>query len=323
MACCLLTDDNQRATMNRREFIAAGAGFLTVSVPSSLLGQTRESRTRLILLGTGGGPRPRIERVASAQVILVNDSAYVIDCGDGVTRQLTAAGVRLSQLRHILITHNHSDHNLDYGNLIYSAWAVGLDKRIDTWGPPPLEKMTSLFFEMNSYDIDTRIADERKIPLVPLVHAHNLTRGGTVFDDGIVKATSALVTHPLVEPAFAYRFDTADRSIVISGDTAPSDNLVQLAKGADVLVHEAMYLPAIDRLVASVPNASRLKEHILASHTTAEDAGRVAQAAGVRLLVLSHLIPADDRTITDEMWISAARTHFKGRVIVGRDLLEV
>jgi ribonuclease BN (tRNA processing enzyme) len=84
-----------------------------------------------------------------------------------------------------------------------------------------------------------------------------------------------------------------------------------------------MYLPGIDRLVARVPNAARLKEHILASHTSAEDAGRVAQSAGVKVLVLSHLIPADDRTITDEMWISAARTHFEGRIILGRDLLEV
>lgn len=313
----------QWGIMNRREFLAVGAGLLATPVWSPVLDQKGAPRTRLILLGTGGGPRPRVDRAASAQVILVNDSAYVVDCGDGVSRQLTAAGVPLTRLRHILITHNHSDHNLDYGNLIYSAWAVGLDRTIDTWGPPPLEKMTRLFLEMNAYDIDIRIADERKIPLSPLVHAHELTQGGTVFTDGPLKVTSALVIHPLVKPAFAYRFDTTDRSIVISGDTAPSDNLIQLAKRADVLVHEAMYLPAIDRLVARVPNATRLKEHILASHTTAEDAGRVAQAAGVKLLVLSHLIPADDPTITDEMWISAARKHFRGRVIVGRDLLEV
>ena len=309
--------------MNRREFVTTATGLLTVSAWSSLPAQARQSGTRLILLGTGGGPRPRVERVASAQVILVNDRAYVIDCGDGVSRQLTAAGVPLTQLRHIFITHNHSDHNLDYGNLIYSAWAVGLDKRIDTWGPPPLEKMTRLFFQMNAYDIETRIADERKIPLVPLVHAHDLTRGGLVVDDGTVKVTSTIVTHPLVKPALAYRFNTPDRSIVISGDTAPSDNLIQLAKGADVLVHEAMYLPAVDRLVARVPNAAGLKQHILASHTTAEDAGRIAQAAGVKLLVLSHLILADDPTITDDMWIGAARRHFNGRIIVGRDLLEV
>ena len=160
-------------------------------------------------------------------------------------------------------------------------------------------------------------------PLAPLVHAHELTRGGVVFNDENVKVTTAVVPHPLVKPALAYRFDTADRSIVISGDTAASDNLMRLAKGADVLVHEAMYMPAIDRLVARNPSAKGLKQHILASHTTAEDAGRIAESAGVKLLVLSHLVPADDPTVTDEMWINAARVHFRGRVVVGKDLLEV
>ena len=283
--------------------------------------QTR--RTRLILLGTGGGPRPRVERSASAQVIVVDGAAYVIDCGDGVARQLTAARIPLTTLRHIFITHLHSDHVLDYGNLILLAWAVGLDTRLDTWGPPPLEQMTKSMFEMNAYDIKTRIADEGYPPLAPLVHPHELTRGGTVWTDGTVKVSATLVHHPIVEPAFAYRFDTPDRSIVISGDTTPSDNLVRLAQGADVLVHEAMYLPAVDRLAARVPNHPGLKQHLLASHTSAEDAGRVAQEAGVKLLVLSHLVPADDPAVTDEMWIAAARVHFSGPVIVGRDLLEI
>ena len=309
--------------MIRREFVAAGAALLVQPRWSSLPSPQHAKRTRLILLGTGGGPRPRTNRVASAQVILVDDKAYVVDCGDGVARQLVAAGVSPAILRHILITHHHSDHNLDYGNLIMAAWNMGLKSRVDAWGPPPLEKMTRLFFEMNSYDIRIRIADERKLPLEPLVHTHELKGGGRVFDDAGVKVAAALVRHPLVKPALAYRFDTADRSIVISGDTAPSENLIELAKGADVLVHEAIYLPAVDRLVASVPNAPRLKEHILASHTIAEDAGRIAQAAGVKLLVLSHLVPADDPTVTDEMWVSAARVHFRGPVIVGRDLLEI
>lgn len=283
--------------------------------------QTR--RTRLILLGTGGGPRPRVERSASAQVIVVDGAAYVIDCGDGVARQLTAARIPLTSLRHIFITHLHSDHVLDYGNLILLAWAVGLETRLDTWGPPPLAQMTKSMFEMNAYDIKIRIADEAYPPLAPLVHPHELTRGGTVWTDDKVKVSAALVHHPIVEPAFAYRFDTPDRSIVISGDTTASDNLIQLARGADVLVHEAMYLPGVDRLAARVPNHPGLKQHLLASHTSAEDAGRVAQEAGVKLLVLSHLVPADDPGVTDEMWIAAARVHFRGPVIVGRDLLEI
>src|SRR6185503_13180023 len=112
-----------------------------------------------------------------------------------------------------------------------------------TWGPPPLKEMTRLFFEMNANDINVRIADEGRVPLVPLVHVHEIHGAGRV--------------------------------IVISGDTTPSDNLIQLAQGADVLVHEALYVPGIDRLVARVPNASALRQSILSHHTSAEDAGRV------------------------------------------------
>jgi len=277
----------------------------------------------LILLGTGGGPRPRKARSAPAQVIVANGAAYVVDCGDGVARQLVLAGVPLSSLRHVFITHHHSDHNADYGNLIWLAWTAGLRTRVDTWGPPPIEKMTRQFFEMNAYDIDTRIADEGRVPLVPLVHPHDLIQGGAVMQDENVRVTSALVDHRPVVPAFAYRFDAPDRSIVISGDTVRSDNLITLARGADVLVHEALYIPAVDRLVAGVANAATLKQSIISHHTSVEDAGRVAQAAGVKTLVLSHLVPADDPDVTDQMWSDAARVHFRGTVVVARDLLEM
>ena len=182
--------------------------------------------------------------------------------------------------------------------------------------------MTKLFFEMNAYDIDTRIANEGRVPLVPLVHVSKL-EGGLVMRDENVRVTATLVRHPPVVPAFAYRFDAVDRSIVISGDTAPSDNLLKLAQGADVLVHSVLYVPAVDRLVARVPNAKALKASIIAHQTSAEDAGQLAQAAGVKTLVLSHLVPADDPEVSDQMWIDAARTHFKGSVIVGKDLLEI
>jgi ribonuclease BN (tRNA processing enzyme) len=285
---------------SRRAFIAGAAAIVAAAwLPRRAAAQG--AKTKLILLGTGGGPRPRKVSSASAQVIVSNDVAYVIDCGNGVARQLVFAGVPLTRLRHVFITHHHSDHNADYGNLIWLAWTAGLRARVDTWGPPPLEKMTRLFFEMNAYDINTRIADEGRVPLAPLVYVH----------------------HPPVVPSFGYRFDAADRSIVISGDTAPSDNLIKLAQGADVLVHDALYVPGVDRLAARVPNAASLKQSILSHHSTAEDAGRVAQAAGVKLLVLSHLVPPDDPAITDQLWIDAARVHFQGPVIVGKDLLEI
>jgi ribonuclease BN (tRNA processing enzyme) len=281
------------------------------------------ARTRLILLGTAGGPSPKRAASGPSQVIVVDDRAYVVDCGDGVARQLRLAGVSPTTVRHIFITHHHSDHNADLGNLMLLAWGAGLRERIDAWGPPPLEKMTRLFLEMNEYDIAIRVQDEGRVPLQPLVHPHERSEGGEVMRDDKVRVTCAVVPHPEVSPAFAYRFDTPDRSIVISGDTAKSDALVALAKGADVLVHEALYLPAVDRLVGSIPNATTLKKHIVDSHTSVEDVGRVAEAAGVKTLVLSHFVPTDDTSITDEMWAAPARQHFKGRVIVGKDLMEI
>ena len=304
--------------MDRRSFIAAVA-----ALGAAPWAQAQGAKNRLILLGTGGGPRPRKENVSASNVLVINDQLYVVDCGNGVARQLVSAGLALPRLRHVFITHQHSDHNADYGNLLLLSWASGLRTQVDTWGPPPLEKMTRLFFEMNAYDINTRIADEGRVPLVPLVHPHEISEGGVVMQDANVRVTSTLVDHPPVVPAFAYRFDTADRSIVFSGDTNRSENLIKLAQGADVLVHEALYVPAVDRLVARVPNAATLKEHIIASHTSVEDCARVATAAGVKTLVLSHLVPADDPTVTEQTWLDAARPHFKGRVIVARDLLEI
>lgn len=313
---------NPAMPLDRREFLTTTVGLAACALMPARA-QTPNSRTRLILLGTAGGPTPKRSASAPSQVILVDGVGYVIDCGDGVARQLRLAGVPWTALRHVFLTHHHSDHNADYGNLLLLAWASGLATRVDAWGPPPLERMTQLFLEMSKADIDVRMADEGRPPLVPLVHAHERSTCGEVMRDNKVRVTCARVPHPEVETAFAYRFDTPDRAIVISGDTARSDALIELARGADVLVHEAMWVPAVDRLVANDPHAVTLKKHIIDSHTSVEDAGRVADAAGVKTLVLSHFVPADDTSITADMWSAAAQAHFKGRVIVGKDLMEI
>jgi ribonuclease BN (tRNA processing enzyme) len=307
---------------DRRRFLGAAAACCAAALwPFTAVALAE--RTRLILLGTAGGPRPKRRASAPAQVIVHRGAAYLVDCGNGVGRQMTLAGVPPESLRHVFLTHHHSDHNADYGTVFLLAWGAGLKTAVDAWGPPPLRRMTELFLELNATDIRTRIADEGRVPLAPLMRPHEITRPGVVLSEDGMKVTAALVHHPPLTPAFAYRFDTADRSIVISGDTARSDALIELARGADVLVHETLYLPAVDRLVGSIPNASSLKKHIVESHTSAEDCGRVAQAAGVKTLVLSHFVPTDDEAITEEMWAAAARAHFHGRVIVGKDLMEI
>src|SRR5437016_8644398 len=179
---------------SRRAFIASAAAFAAAAcLPHRAA--AKGAKTKLILLGTGGGPRPRKASSAPAQVIVSNDVAYVIDCGNGIARQLVFAGVPLTRLRHVFITHHHSDHNADYGNLIWLAWSAGLRTRVDTWGPPPLAKMTRLFFELNEYDIHTGIADEGRVPLEPLVHVHELRQGGLVMRDDQVTVRATLVDH--------------------------------------------------------------------------------------------------------------------------------
>jgi ribonuclease BN (tRNA processing enzyme) len=280
-------------------------------------------KSRLILLGTGGGPTPKPNRAAPSQVIVVNGVSYVIDCGNGVARQMVLAKLKLASIRDVFLTHHHSDHNADYGNLLLLSWATDLVTRVDAYGPPPLVEMTRLFLALNDYDIRTRMADEGRPPLKDLIAAHEITAGGLVMQDENVKVTAALVDHPPVEPAFAYRFDCPDRSIVISGDTRPSQNLVKLAQGADVLVHEVMYLPALEQLIATEPNAKTLREHLLASHTTTEQVGRIATEAGVKTLVLSHFVPGGYPFLKDEVWFDAVHPYFAGNLIVGRDLLEL
>ena len=236
---------------------------------------------------------------------------------------MVLAGLALDSIRSILITHHHSDHNADYGNLLLLSWAATLAHRVDTYGPPPLLRMTEQFLALNDVDIRTRMADEGRPPLAELIEAHEFSSDGVVLQDENVTVTAALVDHPPVTPAFAYRFDCPDRSIVISGDTRPSPNLVRLAHGADVLVHEVMYLPGIEGLVSDESNATSLRQHLLASHTTTEQVGRIATEAGVRTLVLSHFVPGGAPVIPDEVWREAVRPYFAGNLIVGRDLLEI
>ena len=308
----------------RRRLLAGGAA-LAASAWLAPLAQaveaSKDGRSRLVMLGTAGGPTPKALRAAPAQALVVDGVVYVIDCGNGVARQMALAGINLGALRHVFITHHHSDHNADLGNLLLLAWSSNLTSPVDCWGPPPLAAMREVFLQLNDYDIQTRIRDEGRAPLAGLFRTHEITTSGVVMHDERITVTAALVAHPPVVPAFAYRFDCLDRSVVFSGDTAPSHALVTLAKDADVLVHEVMYLPALEKLIASEPDAGRLREHLLASHTTTEQVGRIATEAGVKTLVLSHFVPGGDPSLTDDVWRDAVAPHFQGELVIARDLM--
>ena len=310
---------------SRRRFLIGLAGCaVSYGMTAGICAAQEKKSIRVILLGTKGGPRVGASgRSNPSALLLINDVPYVVDCGYGSSRQLLAAGVPLNRLRYIFITHHHSDHNLEYGPLFYNAWVTGLPARIDAYGPPGLKKMTEDFFSYMKLDIDVRIEDEGRSDPRKLVFAHDIKKAGMVLQNNDVKVSACEVRHPMVKQAYAYRFDAKDRSVVISGDTAYAPELAEFAKGADVLVHEVLYLPGIEKLVGRLPNAKRLREHLLAAHTLPEDVGRIAAQAGVKTLVLTHFVPGDDPAITDEQWTEGVRKHFHGRIIVGKDLMEI
>ena len=301
---------------SRRAFVGGAIAFLPLA--SSAFAAT--PGTRVVLLGTKGGPTPSALRAPASVAIVFDGRLYLVDCPNGVAGQLAKAAIKLDTLSHIFVTHNHSDHVLDAGSLLVLAWGSGLATPVRLHGPPPLKQIVADSLAASRYDIAARMREEGRPPLAPLVSVRERSTGGSVYADGGVRVTSTLVDHYTVKPAFAYRFDTPNRSIVVSGDTTYSDNLVQLARGADVLIHEAMFVAAIDQLTGE--NAPRLKEHLLRSHSTTEQVGLVAARAGVKKVVLSHLVPAFP-TITDAMWLDGLRKHFRGEAIVGRDLMEV
>ena len=306
--------------MQRRAFLSTlvAAALAAPSVKPAAAQAAR--RTRAILLGTAGGAPPHRGRAAPASVVLVDGVAYVIDCGNGVARQMVLAGLELNRIRHVFITHHHSDHNADFGTLLLLAWAAGLSTPVDTWGPPPLTQMTDLFLQMSAPDIDIRVADEGRPPLKPLIHAHDVREAGVVVKDERVTVRCAVVHHPMVPVALAYRIDGPDRSLVFSGDTTRAESLIALARGADVLVHEVLYPEAYAGQTAG--SARSIAKHILESHTPVEEVGKIAQEAGVKTLVLSHYVP-DNNPDAEQSWLPLARRHFKGEVILGRDLLEI
>ncbi len=281
--------------------------------------------TKLVLLGTAAGPVPGRSRQMTSHVMLSNGAAYVLDCGLGVTNQYARTGIPFSALKSIFITHHHADHNIEYGPLLMVGWIQGLRPDVRAFGPPPLAQMTEDFLRAYRQTVDFWAEDLKMTPLRS-VNVQEISAPGTVMEDQNVKVSAILVEHPPVKPALGYRFDFKDRSIAFSGDTAPLEAVATMAKGADVLVHETMYVPAVETYIKDQIAKGRpvkfepFMAHMKADHTPAEDVGRIAQEAGVKTLVLSHLTPALD-SIDDDTWRAPAARSFKGEIIVAKDLM--
>jgi ribonuclease BN (tRNA processing enzyme) len=317
--------------ISRRHVLKVGTGTAIAAVT----GATRQAASqqqaaselgpnRLILLGTRGGPsiRTGYAQTPSANLIVYNGVPYLIDTGYGVSFKLVEAKVPPSALRYIFITHHHSDHNAEFGLLLNNAWALGLRAEVDAYGPAGMKRLADGFWQAYQFDIETRMADEGRPDLRKLVNVHEYGEG-LVMRTADVTVTALRNVHPPITESFALKFALPGKTVVFSGDTAYHPPLAEFARGADILVHEVMYAPALAELLRRVPNAPTLMAHLKASHTLTDEVGRMATQAQVKKLVLSHLVPADATGMTDKTWIDAVRTTYNGEIVVAHDLMEI
>ncbi len=276
------------------------------------------------LLGTKGGPAIRQgSPMPTSSLLSLAGQWAVVDCGLGVTKALVDQGLALKDLSLIFITHLHSDHYLELGPLIHTAWTAGLKTPVRVWGPSGLSRYWQGFLAAMDEDIATRIADEGRPDLAGLVSFHTIEAATPITEGAWTIAAQASIHPPLTE-SWSLSFRAAARHVVFSGDTAHNPALVGFARGADLLIHEVMLAQGLAALQKRIGNGDeRLMKHWLRAHTLAEDAARTAQSAGVKALALHHLIPSDDPEFGPADWHRACSAHWSGPLHVGHDGLKI
>ena len=280
------------------------------------------SDDRIVLLGTKGGPSLRsIDRMQPSSLLEIGGHVIVVDCGLGVTRSIVLAGTNLADIDHIFITHLHSDHIIELGALLHTIWTTNLTKPITVHGPKGIKDCIEGFYSALQFDIHLRIEDEGRTDIRHMINVDEYGEG-VIMDDSL-RVDALTVNHPPVKDCFALRFECQGWVVTFSADTAMFPPLASFAKNSDILVHEAMLGEGIDYLIAKTMNASRLREHLLESHTLAEDAGRIANDANVGALILYHLVPVIGPAVSNDNWISAVRKNWNGPLFIGHDGLEI
>jgi ribonuclease BN (tRNA processing enzyme) len=286
------------------------------------------SGTQVVLLGTGTPPADP-DRSGPATAIVVNGTPYVVDMGAGVVRRAKSAvadrGISAldpTNLRVVFVTHLHSDHVVGYPDLILTPWVLGRRVPLEVYGPPGIRHMTTHVLEAYRADFETRTKHyEEKFYAVGSfpeghnVHAHEI-KPGVVYKDANVTVTAFPTSHAM--DSYGYRFQTADRSVVISGDTAPTQTTIDACNGCDVLVHEVLTHDWLSRRPDFVNYAAKF-------HTTTSQLAELATKARPRLLVLSHASIAwrpavDSQRSRPEVLLSEMISKYSGHVVVGRDL---
>ena len=285
--------------------------------------QSAPSRTQVVLLGTGN-PGPSPEHSGPATAIIINGQPYLVDFGPGVVRRAAAAqqkgiaALNPINITHAFVTHLHSDHTVGYPDLIFTPWVIGRKVPLEVYGPPGIKAMTDHVLAAWADDITIRNGPiERDLPEHGAdgyrVNAHEVSPG-VVYKDDNVAVTAFTVKHGEWGPrAFGYRFQTADRTIVISGDTSPSESVVEQCNGCDILIHE-VYTEA--GYAKASPEWQRMRR---AYHTSSSQLGELATRARPGLLILYHQSYQFTES-TEEDLMREMRAAYRGRFVSGHDL---
>ena len=280
------------------------------------------SASKVVLLGTGT-PAATPDRSGPATAIVVNDTAYLVDFGPGVVRRASAAAaagitaLQPTRLQRAFVTHLHSDHTVGYADLIFSPWTLGRRVPLEVHGPRGIAAMTSHLIEAFRVDIDTRTNDDgnqRTFPDGYKVNAHEIGAPGVVYKDANVTVTAFRTKHAM--ESYGYRFETPDRSIVISGDTNPTQETIDACRGCDVLIHEVhteAWLAARPEAGGAPPGTFRRFSEKY--HTTVEQLADLARQAKPRLLILYHY-----NSLTRDELQTEMMKHYAGHFVIGRDL---
>ncbi len=276
------------------------------------------------LLGVKGGPAIRPGSNLPTSILLnINDKKILVDAGLGASKSICDQGVTLGEIDAIFITHLHSDHYIELGPLIHTAWVSGRTTPLPIYGPSRLKHYWETFLLAMEDDIKLRIDDEGRIDIAKLVTCYQLKDQDNLGIDGIVVRVMKNI-HPPIEESYALRFEWQERSVVLSGDTAYMPAMIEFANGVDLLVHEAMLIAGIDEIVRRHPNSDdKLRQHLLRSHTTAEEVGRIATEAKVKKLALNHFVPDGFPQFGEDEWRRATQATWNGDLIIGRDGMKI
>lgn len=292
--------------------IYAILGLATLQVTAQTVAA---QKTEVVLLGTGM-PYPDPNASGPATAVVIGRRVLLFDAGPGVMRRMKAANLPINGPEALFITHLHSDHTLGYPDLILTSWVMRRAKPFPVYGPRGLRRMTSHLLAAFSEDIHIRTHGlEHEVPGGYRVNVREI-RPGLVYQRDGVRVTAIRVPHGNWKEAFAYRIDTADRSIVISGDTRPSEALIKASAGVDVLIHEvysAAHLKPEDR-----PGGEDWPQYNREFHTSDVELGTIAAGVKPKLLILSHIIRMG--ATDEELIVGVRKGGFSGRVVVGRDL---